>query len=153
MAWRGAKRPLVAGIAVAGCLAIAPLAQAQLFRPFSDHRSALLEGNWQSCREANGEYAERVYDGKWPGLPAFELHMGPYHEFGLFRGIQDEHRDHESSQNLLKPYNVELRANAARQTWDIEGLHLEVALSGGSREDCESWYVTLKRSETTSVSH
>ena len=153
MAWHGVKGQLIAGIAVAGCLGIAPMAQAQLFRPFTDHRTALLEGSWQSCRESDGTYAERVYDGKWPGMPAFELHMGPYHEFALYRGIQDEHRDHETAENLLKPHTVERRANAAKQTWDVDGLHLEVALSGGSREECESWYVTLKRSTTTSVSH
>ena len=152
MARRHAKGQWVAGIAVAGCLGIASIAQAQLFRPFSDHRTALLEGNWQSCREGDGSYAERVYDGKWAGLPPFELHMGPYHEFALYRGIQDDHRDHQSPDNLLKPYIVEIRANAARQAWDVDGLHLEVALSGGSREDCESWYVTLKRADT-SVSH
>jgi hypothetical protein len=152
MARRHAKGQWVAGIAVAGCLGIASIAQAQLFRPFSDHRTALLEGNWQSCREGDGQYAERVYDGKWAGLPPFELHMGPYHEFALYRGIQDEHRDHQSPDNLLKPHTVPIQANAARQTWDVDGLHLEVALSGGSREECESWYVTLKRADT-SVSH
>jgi hypothetical protein len=153
MAWRGAKGQLIAGIAIAGCLGIVPIAHAQLFRPFSDHRTALLEGNWQSCRESDGQYAERVYDGRWAGMPPFELHMGPYHQFALYRGIQEDHRDHESPENLLKPYTVEIRANAAKQSWDVDGLHLEVALSGGSREDCESWYVTLKRSTTTSVSH
>ena len=152
MARRHAKGQWVAGIAVAGCLGIASIAQAQLFRPFSDRRTALLEGNWQSCREGDGQYAERVYDGKWAGLPPFELHMGPYHDFALYRGIQEEHRDHQSPDNLLKPHTVQIQANAARQTWDVEGLHLEVALSGGSREDCESWYVTLKRADT-SVSH
>jgi len=152
MARRHAKGQWVAGIAVAGCLGIASIAQAQLFRPFSDRRTALLEGNWQSCREGDGQYAERVYDGKWAGLPPFELHMGPYHDFALYRGIQEEHRDHQSPDNLLKPHTVQIQANADRQTWDVEGLHLEVALSGGSREDCESWYVTLKRADT-SVSH
>jgi hypothetical protein len=153
MLWSGAKRQLIAGIAVAGCLGMATIAQAQLFRPFSDHRTTLLEGNWQSCREADGTYAERVYDGKWAGLAPFELHMGPYHEFALYRGIQDDHRDHQSAENLLKPHTVEIRANAARHSWDVDGLHLEVAMSGGSREDCESWYVTLKRSDTSSASH
>jgi len=135
MAWRGAKRQLIAGCAVAGCLGIASMAQAQLFRPFSDHRTALLEGNWQSCREDDGTYAERVYDGKWPGLPPFELHMGPYHEFALYRGIQDDHRDHGSSANLLKPFVAPIRANAARQSWDVDRLHPEVALSCRSGED------------------
>ena len=153
MAWRGSKGQWIAGCVVAGCLGYASLAQAQLFRPFTDRRTALLEGNWQSCREDDGTYAERVYEGRFSGHAPFELHMGPYHEFALYRGVQDEHRDHASADNLLKPHVVEVRANAARQSWDVDGLHLDVALSGGSRDDCESWYVTLRRSDTTSVSH
>jgi hypothetical protein len=153
MAVLGGKRRWIAGITVAVCLGIGSIARAQLFRPFSDRRTALLEGNWQSCREADGTYAERIYDGNWAGLPPFEFHMGPFHEFALYRGIQDDHRDHRSAENLLRPYVVEIRANAARQSWDVEGLHIEVALSGGSREDCESWYLTLKRSDTSAVSH
>ena len=96
---------------------------------------------------------ERVYDGKWPGIGPFELHMGPYHEFALFRGIQDEHRDHNSADNLLKPYNVEIRANAARQSWDVDGLHLEdrarpaARASSASRGSC-----TLKRGRDDFVS-
>jgi hypothetical protein len=148
-----AATQLIVGIAVAGCLGMASIAQAQLFRPFTDRKTALLEGNWQSCREDDGTYAERVYDGRWSGLPPFELHMGPYHEFALYRGIRDDHRDHKSPENLLKPYIVEIQANAARQSWDVDGLHLEVTLSGGSREDCESWYVSLKRADTFSISH
>jgi hypothetical protein len=131
-------------------LGAAGLASAQLFRPFTDRTNAMLEGNWQSCRENDGQYAERVYDGRWSGMEPFELHMGPYHEFGLFRGIQDAHRDHASAENLLKPYNVELVANNAKHVWDVNGLHLEVVLAGGSREECESWFVTLKRSGSSS---
>ena len=154
MVSKRARRQLVAGIAVAGCLGIASIAQAQLFRPFTDRKAGvLLEGNWQSCREADGTYAERVYDGRWVGLAPFELHMGPNHEFALYRGIQDEHRAHDSSENLLKPYTVAIRANAARQSWDVDGLRLEVTLAGGSREDCESWYIRLGRAETLSNSH
>jgi len=140
---------LVAAITIGVCLGVAGPGRAQ-FIPHSDRSRLALDGNWQSCREADGEYSERVYDGKWPGLPPFELHMGPYHEFALFEGIQDEHRDHNSPENLLKPHNVELSGHLARRTWDVGGLHLEVALSGGSREECESWYVTLTRSRTTS---
>ncbi len=149
MTCRRAKRHLVAGFMVAACLGVAALGHAQ-FRPFSDHTSALLEGNWQSCRESDGQYSERVYDGRWAGLGPFELHMGPYHEFALYRGIQDEHRAHNSPENLLQPYNIPLRANAARHSWNVNGLRLEVVLAGGSREECESWYVTLKRADTSS---
>ena len=151
MACRGAKLQLVAVLTVATCLGAAALSHAQ-FTSFSDHKRALLEGNWQSCREGDGQYSERVYDGKWPGIGQFELHLGPFHEFAFFRGIQDEHRDHNSAGNLLKPYNLEIRANAARQSWSVDGMLLEIALAGGAREQCESWFVSLKRAETT-VSH
>ena len=140
----------IALFTVAASFGAATLGYAQLFRPFTDHTRALLEGNWQSCREADGQYAERVYDGRWPGMEPFELHLGPYHEFALFQGVQEAHRDHRSGENLLKPYTVELVANNARHTWDVNGLHLEVVLAGGSREDCESWFVTLRRAGSAS---
>src|ERR1043166_2377594 len=149
MAQRGAWQR-VTGFTIAAVLGAATLGHAQLFRPFNDRSTAMLEGNWQSCRESDGQYAERVYDGRWQGIDPFELHMGPYHEFALFRGIQDEHRDHSSANNLLKPFKLDIVANNAKHSWDVGGLHLEVVLAGGSREDCESWFVTLKRSTASS---
>jgi len=149
MTRRMSKWQLVCAFTVAGCLGAAALGRAQ-FTSFNDRSRTMLEGNWQSCREADGQYSERVYDGKWPGLPPFELHMGPYHEFALYRGIQEAHRDHRSSENLLQPSNIDVVGNRARQSWDVAGLHLEVSLAGGSREDCESWFVSLKRSRSTS---
>jgi len=131
------------------CLGVAAVSQAQ-FTSFSDRSQSMLEGNWQSCRDADGQYSERVYDGKWPGMEPFELHMGPYHEFALFRGIQDGHRDHSSTENLLRPSTVQVIANRGSQAWDIGGLHLQVSLAGGSREECESWFVSLKRSKSPS---
>jgi hypothetical protein len=149
MSVRRRRVQLIGVTAVAMWLGVAPRGDAQ-FTPFNDRARAILEGNWQSCREGDGKYAERVYDGKWPGVPPFELHLGPYHEFALFRGIQETHRDHNSPENLLTPHTVELRANRAAQIWNVAGLHLEVALSGGSREECESWYVRLAPIATSS---
>ncbi len=143
MSWRRSTWQRIGGLTVAGCLGVAAVGSAQ-FTPFNDRSRAMLEGNWQSCRETDGQYAERVYDGKWPGLPTFELHLGPYHDFALFMEIQDDHRDHASASNLLKPHTVELRANRAGQKWDVAGMRLEVTLAGGSREECESWYVRLQ---------
>jgi hypothetical protein len=71
-------------------------------------------------------------------------------QFALFRGIQDDHRDHDSGNNLLNPHTLEVVGNNSKHTWDVDGLHLEVVLAGGSREECESWFVTLKRSATSS---
>src|SRR5439155_2105988 len=105
----------------------------------------------QSLRESDGTYAERVYDGVLAGVGPFELHMGPYHEFALFRGVQDDHRDHASADNLLKPSTVDVVDNVGRQTWNVAGLRLEVSLAGGSREECESWWVQLRRAETSAA--
>ena len=145
----GANWQRVALLTVAGCLGAAAYGYAQ-FTSMTDRSRAMLEGNWQSCRESDGQYSERVYDGRWAGIGNFELHMGPYHDFALFHGIQDAHRDHNSAENLLRPHTLELRGNVARHVWEVAGMHLEVALAGGSREECESWYVTLERSATSS---
>ena len=129
---------------------VAAVAGAAQFTPLSDRTRAILEGHWESCREADGLYAERVYDNTLPGIGPFELHLGPYHEFALFRGIQDEHRAHESRANLLRPYNVEVTASRAVHAWQVAGLRLQVAMGGGSRSDCESWYVNLSRVDSPS---
>jgi len=149
MARRGAKWGLLTASTTAPLLGSAAFDYSQ-FTSYNDRTRAMLEGNWQSCRESDGKYAERVYDGKLPGLGPFELHMGPYHEFALFRGVQDEHRDHASSDNLLRPYTVEVVGLAAKHKWETSGLRLDVTLAGGSREDCESWWVTLRRADSSS---
>jgi hypothetical protein len=131
--------------------AAAPL-RAQLFRSFSGDPRNILEGNWQSCREADGHYSERVYDHVVNGVGQFEVHLGPDHEFAIFKGVQDEHRDHASSDNLLKPFVVPLQAGRAKQRWDIPSLDLAftVTLAGGSRTDCESWFILLEPLKKTS---
>ena len=127
-------------------------AGAQLFRAFSADTRNILEGNWQSCREQDGQYAERVYDHVVNGVGEFEVHMGPRREFAIFKGVQDAHRDHESAENLLKPFRVPMVAGRAKQRWEIPSLNLmfSVTLAGGSRTDCESWFIVLEPLEKTS---
>jgi hypothetical protein len=141
---------VVAGLLVTGAAVSRPVA-AQ-FLPFPAVRGHILEGNWQSCREDDGRYSERVYDHIVNGVGQFEVHMGPRREFAIFKGVQDDHRDHASPDNLLKPYDVRMENNRARQTWDIPSLDLtfSVTLGGGSRTDCESWYVLLVDKKTAS---
>jgi len=125
---------------------------ASQFTSFSHDSRNILEGHWQSCREADGRYAERVYDHVVNGVAKFEVHMGPRREFAIFKGVQDEHRDHASPENLLKPYVVAMDAGRAKHRWDIPSLNLAftAALAGGSRTDCESWFITLEPLDKTS---
>jgi hypothetical protein len=152
------RQPLTRGswvllgvFASAVVLGIQPAA-GQLFRPFSSDTRNILEGNWQSCRERDGSYAERVYDHVVNGVGLFEVHMGPRREFAIFRGVQDEHRDHESPDNLLKPFRVTMDGGRAKQRWEIPSLNLTftATLAGGSRTDCESWYLLIEPIEKTS---
>src|SRR2546426_410351 len=65
MTRRAANWQLVGAVTVAACLGAAALGRAQ-FTSFNDRSRAMLEGHWQSCREADGQYGERVYDGTRP---------------------------------------------------------------------------------------
>jgi hypothetical protein len=138
--------------ASAALIGVVPPAAAQQFTPHTQDPSHILEGNWQSCRDRDGQYAERVYDHLVNGIPQFEVHMGPRREFAIFKGVQDVHRDHASPDNLLKPYRVLLEGARAKQRWEIPSLNLAftVTLAGGSRTDCESWYILLQPIDKTS---
>jgi hypothetical protein len=138
---RGALR---IGLAAAVAVAIAAPAGAQ-FTSYSKSAKNILEGNWQSCREADGRYTERVYDHVVNGVGKFEVHMGPKREFAIFESVQDGHREHDAAANLLKPYRLDVERNLASHEWKIPSLNLvfAVTLAGGSRSDCESWYVLL----------
>jgi len=122
------------------------------FTPFSSDSRKILDGSWWSCRESDGQYGERVYDHVVNGVGKFEVHLGPRREFAIFKGVQDEHRDHDSPDNLLKPYRVPMEGGRAKQRWEIPSLNLAftVALAGGSHTDCESWFIVLEPLDTTS---
>src|SRR5215468_4692752 len=127
------KKLAVASAVTIVIVFIAAIASAQ-FTSYSKNPKNILEGNWQSCREADGVYSERVYDHKVNGVPKFEVHMGPKREFAIFAGVQEEHRDHGSLANFLKPYNLEVDGNLASHEWKIPSLNLvfSVTLAGGS---------------------
>jgi hypothetical protein len=141
---------LAFGVVAAVLLAARPAAPQ--FVSFSGNPHNVLEGNWQSCQENNGRYAERVYDHVVNGVGQFEVHLGPRREFAIFKGVQDEHRDHDSADNLLRPFRVAMEGTRAKQRWEIKSLNLAftVTLGGGSRTDCESWFILLEPLEKTS---
>jgi hypothetical protein len=150
--WLARPAWLLSGVFASAFVFGVPPAAAQLFRPFSTNTRNILEGNWQSCRDRDGTYAERVYDHVVNGVGQFEVHMGPRREFAIFKGVQDEHRDHDSPENLLKPFRVVFENGRAKQHWDVPSLNLSftATMAGGSRTDCESWYLLLEPIDKTS---
>lgn len=94
---------IVSPILALVCLLSPRAAGAQEFISYSSNPRNILEGNWQSCQDERIRYAERVYDHIVNGVPQFEVHLGPRREFAIFAGVQDEHREHNSAENLLKP--------------------------------------------------
>jgi hypothetical protein len=141
---RRRRWPLVVLAAVA--LLGVPRAAAPQFTSFRQDARTILEGQWQSCPDQDGTFSERIYDHMVNGVGQFEVHLGPHDEFAIFRGVQDEHRPHDSPENLLKPYKVPMVSGRARQRWVIPSLRLTftVTLAGGSFADCDSWYITLQ---------
>jgi hypothetical protein len=133
-------------------LAAARPAAAQEWISYNSDPRNILEGNWQSCQQSDGRYAEKIYDHYVNSVPQYEVHLGPRREFAIFKGVQEEHREHDSPQNLLKPFRVLMEGSRARQHWEIPSLNLSftVSLGGGSTMDCESWYILLAPLEKTS---
>ena len=142
---------LLTGLFVVSLAAAARPAASQ-YTSYSRDPRHILEGSWQSCRDNDGRYAERVYDHVVNGVGLFEVHLGPRREFAIFRGVQDQHREHDSPDNLLKPFRVPMEAGRARQHWDVPSLKVSftVTLAGGSFTDCESWYILLEPLEKSS---
>jgi hypothetical protein len=132
---------------------LVPRSAAAQFVSMSADPRHILEGHWQSCPEPGmGTYSERVYDHVVNGVGQYEVHLGPRREFAVFLGVQDDHRLHSSPDNLLKPYRVAMEGTRAKQRWEIPELNVafSVTLAGGSRVDCENWYVLLEPIEKTS---
>jgi hypothetical protein len=75
MRLRYGSRSLI-GALVGGFPLVAGPASPQ-FTPFAHDAATILKGNWQSCREADGRFTERVYDHVVNGAGRFEVHMGP----------------------------------------------------------------------------
>lgn len=145
---------LLTGLLAACAAASAAAAQNNnsVFTPFTSDPHKILEGNWYSCREPDGQYGERVYDHVVSGVGKFEVHLGPRKEFAIFKGVEDAHRNHDAPENLLKPYRVAMDAGRAKQRWEIPSLNLvfTVTLAGGSRTDCDSWFILLEPIDKTS---
>jgi hypothetical protein len=125
---------LTAALLTASAVALAAPAQ---FTSYSRNSRNILEGNWQSCREADGQYSERVYDHVVNGVPKFEVHMGPRREFAIFAGVQEDHREHDSPANLLQPYRLNGKAIwRSTSGKSVPQSRVHSTLAGGSRSDC-----------------
>lgn len=115
--------------------------------------NVVLDGNWQSCRQDDGEYGERIYERIEHGEFVYEFHMGPYHDFGLYETRQPDEHQHDDPANLLAPsYRAQSLAGSSTNlggSWTVtvhgQRLKIDVVLAGGSRDDCESFVVTIRR--------
>ena len=140
--------PSIRWFVAGSCLAASMLsaASAAQFTSFAGDTRNILEGSWLSCREDDGRYAERVYDHIVNGAGKFEVHLGPRDEFAIFEGVQEMHREHASPANLLMPSRVPTEGGRAKRRWEIPslGLAFTVTLAGGSRAECESWFIVLE---------
>ena len=136
---------LLSGL-VTSALVLSARPAAPQFTSYSRDPRHVLEGSWESCRDSDGHYSERVYDHVVNGVGQFEVHLGPRDEFAVFVGVQDEHCEHASPANLLQPYRLEPDAGRATRRWELRslGLAFTATLAGGSRSDCESWFVLLE---------
>lgn len=105
----------------------------------------ILNGNWQSCSEDDGTFGERIWDYVSKDEWKFEFHMGPHHEFALYRERQADEHDHSDALNQLVPHDVWLVGNRAKHTWELPDVRVSVVLAGGSLDRCESFYVTIER--------
>lgn len=119
----------------------------QLWTSIPHDASTLLQGHWQSCRESDG-YGERIYEHRVNGKFQWELHMGPYDEFAVYdHQMPDDHR-HTGPDNLLTAYKAQsLPTKLHSRNWYVEKLNLtlNVTQGGGSRDDCEAYYVKVDR--------
>jgi len=118
------------------------LAQLAVWEPVKP--PTLHQGSWQSC-----DHAERVLEHRVNGRPVWELHLGPDDEFGLYQQpLNGEDHRHDGPDNLLGPsYRVTADGTwRGKRNWTVPSLHLWVSIvaAGGSREQCESFYVRVE---------
>lgn len=108
----------------------------------------ILSGSWQSCKQEDGTYAARIYDHCVLGKCDWSLELGPYDSFGLWAYSSDLDPDPADPSNLLKgDYEVKGGDNRAKRRWVVKKFNIvvEVVAAGGSREDCESFFVTVRK--------
>lgn len=122
------------------------------FISFNSHKdpNVLLQGNWQSCVQADGEYGEQAFEYCILGRCLWNFHMGPRDEFAIFPGqMTPDHIDHSSTLNLLMPsfHAEDIITWRGMRAWTVPTLHLRVSVAqaGGSRDDCDSWVVGIER--------
>ena len=121
---------------------VAQLAMWEPVRP-----PVLHQGSWQSC-----DNAERVLQHSVLGHVVWELHLGPGNEFALFNHeVPDEEDEHSSKENLLAP-DMWVTSDGTwrgKRNWNIPSLRLWVSITaaGGSREECQSFYVRVESTQ------
>lgn len=134
----------------------------------------LHQGYWQSCKQGDGTYGERVlqhreirkvkpsphYKSGQANIPFYggvsyenvllwELHMGPRDEFALYdHEVDGEDHNHDTDNKLAPAYRIHaVNTLGGKRTWTVDSLHLWISITsaGGSRDACESFYIRIER--------
>lgn len=113
--------------------------------------TALYQGLWQSCRSSRADdpgYGEGAHDYKVNGRLKWSFHLGPFDEFALFRaGEEPDPDNHYTTANLLaEPHALRKSGRNGSRQWNIPSLNLWISVvqAGGSRDDCQAFYVLIK---------
>lgn len=107
-----------------------------------------LQGSWQTCD------GERIWHLGTRRGERFEFHANGS-DFAIFRGWHPDadptgpfpHLDHDGPLNLLHGHDATDPRSVAGRNWTVPelGLHLNVVIAGGSRSECESYWLLLER--------
>lgn len=108
----------------------------------------LHQGTWQSCDGEERTLEHWGFKGR-RYVELWELHMGPQDEFALYDRWVDGDHAHDTPDNLLGEYyhiNALPTMRGARQ-WSVPSLRLWLSIvrAGGSREECESYYIRIEQ--------
>ena len=123
-------------------------AAAPQFTSFSHDPRNILEGNWQSCREGDGRYTERVYDHVVNGVGA--VRSAPRTAATSSRSSRASRTSTAITRRptiCCSRTRCAMEGGRARQRWEIPslepGVHGERSPAARAR-DCDSWFIVLE---------
>jgi hypothetical protein len=125
--------------------------RSSLLHAFHHDPRKILEGNWYSCRESDGSTASASTTTSSTAAASSKCTSARAASSRSSRAC----RTRTAITNRPTTLQAVPRRDGhgrAKQRWEIPSLNLAftVTLAGGSRTDCESWFIVLEPIEKTS---